>query len=391
MRKPCVLAAALVATLSLAPTAGAQQANFLGLGSASHVYLMSNDKGFNSVAVLRRDRVGHLSKLGTYRTGGRGVGAGTTAPPPDPLGSQNALMLSDDGRFLFAVNAGSDEVSTFAVVGDRLFLIDVTDSGGTYPVSLAQRGDELYVLNSAGKSNVTAFHIGLFGTLSKDRGSTRVIGTDEPLVGNQPNVGNTPTQLQFDRTGRWLAVSVKDSQAKGFIELFAVDRSGTLAQDPAITPSNDTAAFGFTFDDQDHLLIAEGGANAVSSYAIGKQGQLASISQSVATGQAATCWLAANRHYAFVANAGSSTISEYRVDDNGHLTLGKDGGVAANLGTGHAPTDLKLTRDGQLLYVNSPGTGGVSAFAVRDDGSLVPLGETPVFAAFSGTQGLAVQ
>ncbi|HXP00135.1 MAG TPA: hypothetical protein VN813_06520, partial [Luteibacter sp.] len=171
----------------------------------------------------------------------------------------------------------------------------------------------------------------------------------------------------------------------------AVDRSGTLAQDPAITPSNDTAAFGFTFDDQDHLLIAEGGANAVSSYGIGKQGQLASISQSVATGQAATCWLAANRHYAFVANAGSSTISEYRVDDNGHLTLGKDGGVAANLGTGHAPTDLKLTRDGQLLYVNSPGTGGVSAFAVRDDGSLVPLGETPVFAAFSGTQGLAVQ
>jgi 6-phosphogluconolactonase (cycloisomerase 2 family) len=384
---------ALITTTAGASAASAQQADLFGFGShgGSHVYVMSNDKGLNSVAVLKRDAIGRLDKVGVFRTGGRGVGTGTTAPPPDPLGSQNALLLSDDGHFLFAVDAGSNEVSTFLVLGDRLLLIDVTDSGGTYPVSLAQHGNELYVLNSAGQANVTGFRIGLFGTLSKVHGSTRLIGTDEALVGNQPNVGNTATQLQFDRTGRWLAVSVKDSRAKGFIEMFAVDRSGELAKDPEITLSRDTAAFGFTFDDQDNLLIAEAGANAVSSYTIERDGDLRVVSQSVPTGQAATCWLDANRHYAFTANAGSSTLTGFRVDGHGRLSPMTTDGVAANLGAGHAPTDVKFSSDGRSLYVNTPGTGGVSAFAVREDGELVPLGETPVFSAFSGTQGLAVQ
>jgi 6-phosphogluconolactonase (cycloisomerase 2 family) len=394
MRQQQLLAIACFTALSASAGVHAQPVDAQGFGpgfgQGGHVYVMSNAKGANEVAVLRRDRVGGLDKLGVYRTGGQGVGVGTTAPPPDPLGSQNALVLSDDGRFLFAVNAGSNEVSTFLVFGDRLVLLDVTDSGGSFPVSLAQRGDKLYVLNSAGHANVTAFHIDLFGRLSPVRGSSRVIGTDSPLVGNQPDVATTATQLQFDRSGRWLAVAVKDSASKGFVELFAVDGRGNLAQDPEITPSNDTAPFGFAFDDENHLLMSQGGASAVISYAVERDGGLRTLSPSLASGQAATCWLAANRHYAFTANAGSSTVSAYRVDDSGKLSL-LESGVAANLGAGHAPTDLKLTKDGRSLYVNSPGAGSVVSFAVGDDGRLKPVGETPVFAAFSGMQGLAVQ
>lgn len=392
MRKRHLLAMAALAAASGVSMASAQQADvFGGSHRPTHVYVMSNDKNWNSVAVLKEGNAGHLDKVGTFVTGGKGVGVGTINPPPDPLGSQNALLLSDDGRLLFAVNAGSNEISTFLVLGDRLLLIDVADSGGSFPISLAQHGSQLYVLNSAGEANVTAFRIGPFGTLSKVRGSSRLIGTDEVLVGNQPNIGNTATQLQFDRTGRWLAVAVKDSRAKGFIEVFGVDRSGALAQDPVVTPSMDTAAFGFTFDDQDHLLISEGGANAVSSYALERDGGLRAISQSVPTGQAGTCWLAANRRYAFTANAGSSTLTGFRVDAQGRLSATTTDGIAASLGAGHAPTDLAFSKDGRSLYVNTPGTGGVSAFAVRADGSLVPLGETPVFSAFSGTQGLAVR
>ena len=40
-------------------------------------------------------------------TGGLGTGAG--------LGSQGALAFSDNGRWLFAVNAGSNDISAFAV------------------------------------------------------------------------------------------------------------------------------------------------------------------------------------------------------------------------------------------------------------------------------------
>ncbi|UPG87413.1 lactonase family protein [Luteibacter aegosomatis] len=390
MQKKHVLAVAALAALSVSTVAGAQviQPDLFGLGQ-QHVYVMSNGIDGNAVAVLRRNRSGSLDKVGTYRTGGKGVGVGTTAPPPDPLGSQNALLLSDDGHLLFAVNAGSHQVSTFLVLGDYLELVDVTDSGGTYPVSIAQRGDRLFVLNSAEQANVTAFRIGLFGNLSKVPGGSRVIGTDEPLVNGQPNVGNTASQLQFDRTGRWLAVSVKDSRDRGYVETFGVDRSGNLAKDPAITPTDDAAAFGFTFDAQNHLLLADGALNAVSSFSIGPRGDLTAISSPVADGQKATCWLDANGHLVYTASAGTNTLSSYRVDGAGRLTLLD--GAAADLGTGHATTDVKFSRDGKSLYVNAPGTGTVKAFQVHADGSLVPLGETQVFGAGTGTQGLAVQ
>ena len=45
--------------------------------------------------------------VGQFATGGNGVGAN--------LGSQGAIALVPDGHTLFAVNAGSDSISEFAV------------------------------------------------------------------------------------------------------------------------------------------------------------------------------------------------------------------------------------------------------------------------------------
>jgi 6-phosphogluconolactonase len=376
--------------LPLSAGAHAQEADFFRNNNSSYVYVMSNNATANSVAVLKRNFFGGLDKVEVVQTGGIGVGVGTTAPPPDPLGAQNELLLSQDGHWLFAVNAGSDQVSVFQVQRNRIDLVGVVPSGGTYPVSLAQHGDTLYVLNSAKRANIVGFHIGRSGDLTQIAGSTRYIGTNSPLIGNQPDVGSTPTELRFNGDGDWLAVTVKDAAAKGSIELFAVDRHGNLAQDPVTTPSGDTSPFGFTFDNDGHLLVAEAGGNAVSSYAVGRDGKLRSISTSVANGQAATCWLAANGRFAYTANAGSSTLSGYWVDSNGHLQLLEKNGIAANLGAGHAPTDIKISGDGHSLYVLNPGAGSISSFFVGDDGRLFFINETPLFPALSGMQGLAL-
>src|SRR3954467_5649951 len=115
------LAVCIAGVLATAGAAHAQDRslNLHGFDSP-YVYVMSNDIQGNSWAVLRRNFFGGLERVGVTSTDGKGVGVGTTAPPPDPLGSQNALIKSTDGRLLFATNAGSNEVSVFAIEGSRL-------------------------------------------------------------------------------------------------------------------------------------------------------------------------------------------------------------------------------------------------------------------------------
>jgi 6-phosphogluconolactonase (cycloisomerase 2 family) len=384
------LATGIALAFTAISAAHAQPSPSFGFGNGSYVYVMSNDIKANSVAVLRRSFFGGLDKVQVVATGGTGVGVGTTAPPPDPLGAQNELLTSQDGKWLFAVNAGSNQVSVFSIRRGSLVLQDVVSSGGDFPVSLAQRGDQLYVLNSANQANIATFQIGRDGHLRELPGSSRFIGNDVPLVGNQPNVGDTATQLQFSPDGTWLVVTVKNSAGKGSIDLFATARDGTLAQDPVTTASPDASPFGFAFDEKGHLLVSEAVGAAASSYAVQRNGHLAPVSTSVANGQAGVCWLATSGHFAYTANAGSNTLSGYRVDNAGHLSLLSKNGVSARVPTGSAPTDTKFSRDGRFLEVLTPGSGNINTFLVLDDGRLVFLGDTPVFPALSGMQGLAV-
>ncbi|MGA7439335.1 MAG: beta-propeller fold lactonase family protein [Luteibacter sp.] len=356
--------------------------------SSNLVFVMSNDIHDNKVAVLRRNFFGGLDKVGTASTGGKGVGVGTTAPPPDPLGSQNALAVSNDGRLLFATNAGSNEVSVFAILGSRLQLVDVVPSGGTYPVSVAQRGNRLYVLNSAGTSTVTAFEIAPTGQLVALPHETRVLGTNAPLVGNQPNVGMTPAQVQLTPDGRWLAVSVKDASAKGWFELFAIDRQGHLANDPTISASDDPQPFGFDFDGNGHLVTSQAAGSAASSYSVASDGSLKAISTDVANGQKAACWLTVAGGYAYTANAGTGTVSAYRIGRDGRLSL--EQAVAGKLEAGAAPTDIKASDDGAFVYVGNSLGGNVDTFLALPGGHLLKIGQTSVFAGASGMQGLAL-
>lgn len=375
--------------LGLPGSAFAQSSKLLPNLDSSYIYVMSNDIHANSVAVLKRTVFGGLDKVAVVPTGGAGVGVGTTTPPPDPLGSQNALLKSDDGRWLFATNAGSNQVSVFAIRGGQLSLTDVIASGGTYPVSVAQRGNRVYVLNAAGVSNVAVFALNANGHLAAVANETRVIGTDQPLVGNQPNVGMTPAELQLTPDGQWLTVSVKDASARGWFELFSVDRHGDLAQDPTITPSNDAQPFGFAFDARGRLITSEAAGSAASSYTVTRSGRLQAVSSDVANGQAAACWLAVSGRYAFTANAGKGNISAYRIGEDGVLSL-IGNGVAATLESGAAPTDLKVSPDGLLLYVGNSLGGDVDSYLILPGGQLFKVGQTAVFPGASGMQGLAL-
>src|SRR5690348_1986934 len=136
-------AAAGVATAQTAETS--LQLPFIPFGA---VYTESNAVDGNSVLIYERSLDGRLRAAGGVKTGGTGTGSG--------LGSQGAVALSDNERWLLAVNAGSDDVSVFEVQPRGLRLVDRTNSGGTQPISVAIHGSLVYVVNS-GNDTISGF------------------------------------------------------------------------------------------------------------------------------------------------------------------------------------------------------------------------------------------
>ena len=340
--------------------------------SADAVYVMNNDATANAILVFERAADGTLSEAGAYPTGGVGTGGG--------LGSQGALATSDDGAWLFAVNAGSNEISVFAANGTDLHLIDTVASGGERPVSLTVHGNLLYVLNAAGNGNITGFYLHRNGTLSAIPAST------QPLSNNGVGDAPGPAQVSFRPDGRQLVVTEK---ATNQILTYDVRRSGQ-ATAPVIHASEGVTPFGFDFTPDGALIVSEafGGAtdaSTASSYGF-NHGQLQVISSTVATNQTAACWVIVtpDGKYAYTTNTGSSSVTGLEVGPNGSLALLNADGRTGETGDGSRPIDAIISSNGETLYVLSGGTSTVTAFHIAADGSLINLGNVSVPAGSVG-------
>jgi DNA-binding beta-propeller fold protein YncE len=163
-----------------------------GSGASGAVYTMTNDASENSVLVYSRNSNGLLTFRGPVSTHGRGSGGIL-----DPLQSQGSVVLSQDGSFLFAANAGSGTITTFRVDGFGLDFVGATNSGGEGPLSIAIHGNLLYVLNIA---NITGFRILPGGTLSAIPSSTHFLAT----VGGR-DLGDS--DIAFNPDGSFLVVT----------------------------------------------------------------------------------------------------------------------------------------------------------------------------------------
>jgi 6-phosphogluconolactonase len=318
------------------------------------VYTSTNGATGNEIRAFERAPDGSLRPAGSFATGGVGTGAG--------LGNQGAVVLADDGRRLFAVNAGSDTITSFKVTPRGPRLRDLEPSGGDRPISLTVHGDLLYVLN-AGSDQISGFRIRGGGDLQPLARSTR----------NLSGAGTDPAQVEFSPDGALLVVTEK---ATNRIDTFRLGRDGRPGQ-VFSQPSAGETPFGFAFDKRGNLIVSEafGGAenaSALSSYRVGRDGAIAPISPVVRTEQTAACWVVVTRNgrFAYTTNTGSGSISSYAVERDGSISLLES--VAANTGAGSAPTDLALDDDRHLFVLNS-GTGTVGSYRVRADGSLAPV------------------
>lgn len=338
------------------------------------VFVMTNDADANEVIAYERNPYGTLHSPRRYQTGGRGSG-GTV----DPLGSQGSLTLSDDGSYLLAANAGSGSVSIFRVFGSRLALTDREPSGGSEPNAIAQHGKLVYVLNTAGSSSVVGFQL-REGRLVRIRDSLRFLSA---------NFVNSAS-VAFSPDGRYLVVTERTTNN---IDVFRVLADGTLSQ-ITVNPAVGAGTFAATFAPNGALLVSEtGGAgpsSTISSYSIVSGGKLAPISATVPTLGAANCWNAVtpDGRFVYASNAGTSSISGFRIGQNGSLTA-LPGTVVGTNPAGSANLDITISGDGVYLYSLNAASGAIGIFQIQPDGGLNSFGTLAGLPAGAGLNGIA--
>lgn len=350
---------------------------------SGHVYVNDNTAGANTIAAFDRHSDGSLTPIpgSPFAAGGAGLGS--------IVGSQGALQETADGRYLLAVDAGSNQISVLRILPNgSLGPVEgpQASSGGVEPISIAIHGNLVYVANEGDKisgtgSNYTGFTLNAGGRLTPLKNSTFAL----------PSTAN-PGDILFNSTGSNLVgIEVGTTDPSTFlIDSFLVGRDGRIT--PATGspfPAEAAGPFGSEFSpaDPSHLYVSNAhdgsGNGSVSAFSVARSGALSSIGPSpYADHQTAPCWVEISHdgRYLFTVNTGSTTISSYQILADGSLSFLSS--TAFSSGTGIRPFDARLDASGSHLYVVDAKLDAVSAFAVSG-GSLTELAQSP-FALPSG-------
>lgn len=332
------------------------------------LFAMTNNNP-NAVVMYLRLGNGELDPVGSFRTGGVGIGDTSDG---GALDSQGGLALSQNGNWLFAVNAGSGDISTFAVRGEGLQLTDRIGSRGPRPISVTVRGNLVYVLNynrfAAGNGNITAFTLGSNGRLTPLANSARSLSTNGAV---------NPGQVLFSPGGNVLAVSEK---ATNRIVTYTVGNDG-LANGPFSHGATGQTPFGLAFNSRGVLVSANAvndaaGAGSASSYIVSSAGGASPVGGAVGSRQTATCWVAIDRNgnYAYFVNALGNSLSGFQIGGDGRLLPLNGGNPVARTDT--KPFDIAISSDNRHLYVLNAGAGTISGYGLLQGGGLSYLGVT---------------
>lgn len=374
---------------------------------APRVYTLTNDPVDNEVLEFDRLADGTLEFHAAFPTGGRGrtnVERGCTTQCPF-IDAQNEVIIGPGGHYLFAVNPGSNTVSSFRVTRAGLKLVDHKFTGGRDPVSLAAHGDLLYVLN-IGSLTISGLRVSHTGKLHPIKGSTQKLSRGA-VTSDLP-----PRQIQFDNSGTLLAVTLL---AVPVIDTFEVNAHG-VAGKAIVNRTAHPLPCAFSVDKHNRLAVAEAvnmttppharpfpPASVVSTYSLNRRtGRLKHLASAADDGFAA-CWTAitGNGRHEYVVNTGAgaptgTTVSAMKISASGQVSLAQVSppGAPGPLPDGQelARDDDALTPDDRFLYVLVPGVlvpaSRIDEFKVLPNGHIVQIGSTPTITA-AGVSGLA--
>jgi 6-phosphogluconolactonase (cycloisomerase 2 family) len=317
------------------------------------VFAQTNEAGANRVIAFRRSADGSLEGMESYETGGAGDGV-------PHLTSQGSVVLSGDGTRLLVTNAGSGDVSVFAVADDGVELLQTVPSGPA-PKSVAEYDGLVYAVNTGDRS--------LVGFRLADGGL-------EPLgVRVELGAESDPAQVGFTPDGSAVVVTDRGTDAIAF---FPVEEDGRLGE-PRIQPSSGQTPYGFAFTGDGTLLVTEAfgaqkGKAAASSYRV-NGGTATPVSRSVANGRSEICWAVVSKdeRFVFTTNFADGAVSRYAIGPDGSIAL-EDAVAAASVEGEPGLRDEALSSDGGFLYAIDADAGRIFGWAVAEDGRLDPVG-----------------
>jgi 6-phosphogluconolactonase (cycloisomerase 2 family) len=390
-----VLAAGLAPALGTAPPASASQPL-----AAGAVFTETNTAP-NYVKIFNRSADGTLAPAGEVATGGNGQPTGNPPLGLPYLQTNYEVVLGADGadkQCLFAVNAGSNTISSFAVQPGGLTLVGQASSNGSHPVSLTSSRHGvgnlvLYVLNS--NLNTPDVFSATSGSASIQGYSVAVGCALTPIAGSHhltTSQTSSPTTIAFNPSGTALAVAEPNTNGGGTpggdIDVFPVDNSG-VAGNPVVTVSPPEAPnpYGMAWDGRGHLTVTNwffvnpfGGT--VTSYRLASDYSLVPINTLPAPGH--PCWnaITKNDRFLYTTQPAGLVIGTPQILG---FAIGHDGTLAPT-GTGQTTpfnaVDDTISNDGRYLYVLSDGllpfitASAISEFSIdQQSGQLTWVGE----------------
>jgi len=252
-----------------------------------------------------------------------------TSPVTAGPGVQS-LAVHPSGKYLYAANAGENDVSFFQIQAYGQLLEQPRTPVGTSPTLLAMdsAGKYLYVANS-GSQNISVLSIGSTGSLTQ--------------VGNPFQVGISPLNMKISPSGNFLYVTGASPQAgtPGYIEVISINSS-------AASP----------------LRLVAITLPGSSPYGLE---------------------ISPNGNYLYTANFGDNTISEFTINTTSSATSSgvPPGGLTPIAGSpiGESytgPVSLLVDPSGNYLYVaNQQSSGNVAGYSIASTGALSLLNSSP--------------
>jgi 6-phosphogluconolactonase len=306
-------------------------------GAADVLFTQTNAGGENAVQVIAAGNDGNMHVVGTFPTGGSGLGQEI----------ESDGMLAWGRRRLLVLNAGSNTISAFKVSGRKLVRTDYMNTGGERPVSVATAPNgRVLVANGA---TLTRFQVNRYGHLVR-RGRRKLA---------EPN----PYAVALNRTGTRAAVTYPGAPAARSVETFILRKNGFHSD--GLFAVEGAHASPLAFSGKQTLLVGRMSATGAGllHYRLGSGEQVSSFP----TAGAGVCWLVYDPSH----RRGWATFP------SGLLSFAVADGIEVEKDETHvlAGETYDLAEAGDRVYVLNERDGATRLIAV-DATTLEPLGES---------------
>jgi 6-phosphogluconolactonase len=328
-----------------------------------------------------------VNKSGTvsqYPIGANGALPTTAASSVATGATPYSIAVVPSGLYAYVANnfngVGGNTVSEYTINSGVLTLNTTiasptgTIAAGTNPVSVTvdPTGPHVYVVNAGSNpGTVSQYSINSDGTLAKMTPAT-------------VNAGTTPNSIAVDPSGHYAYVA---NYGDGTISEYTISSGVLSANTIAATIPAGTSPASITVDPTGkYAYVANYGDGTVSEYNISSaDGTLTAMTPGTVTAGTNPISVTVSGSHVYVANHNYNTsnivgsVSEYSIGASG--VLGVLTGIGT-VGTGVEPSSITVDPTGSYAYVANLGDGTVSQYTINSDGTLAAM--TPATVTVGG-------